>query len=121
MHKETINPEHPFSKFSVGDLTTLEDRPNHLVRDDLLTFYHQHYSANIMGLVLLGPQSLDQLEAYTQDFFSQIPNSGKEKAPITAPWVTEAQNQHYIQIEPIKEVRRLSLSLLCLHWIIITP
>ncbi|HIF9404302.1 TPA: insulinase family protein [Photobacterium damselae] len=116
VHKETINPEHPFSKFSVGDLTTLEDRPNHLVRDDLLAFYHQHYSANIMGLVLLGPQSLDQLEAYTQDFFSQIPNSGKEKAPITAPWVTEAQNQHYIQIEPIKEVRRLSLSFAMPSW-----
>ncbi|MGF1758388.1 insulinase family protein [Photobacterium sagamiensis] len=110
VHKETINPAHPFTKFSVGDLTTLDDRNNVSVREELLDFYHTHYSANSMGLVLLGPQSLDQLENYAQTIFSHIPNTGEPKPDIAAPLVTEKESAQFIQIEPIKEVRKLTLS-----------
>ncbi|MBY3787222.1 insulinase family protein [Photobacterium carnosum] len=110
VQKETINQAHPFAKFSVGDLTTLDDRNGQSVRDDLLAFYHQHYSADVMGLVLLGPQSLDQLEQYTQDFFSKIPNATTKKVAIDMPFITENECQKFIQIEPIKELRKLTLS-----------
>lgn len=69
VHKETINPAHPFAKFSVGDLTTLDDRDDTSIRDELIDFYRTHYSADLMSLVLLGPQSLDELESYTTTFF----------------------------------------------------
>ncbi|MDX1302311.1 insulinase family protein [Photobacterium sp.] len=110
VHKETINPAHPFTKFSVGDLTTLNDRNNLSVREELLAFYHTHYSANAMGLVLLGPQSLDQLENYARTNFSHINNTGEAKPVITAPLVTEKESAQFIQIDPIKEVRKLTLS-----------
>ncbi|WP_318506107.1 insulinase family protein [Photobacterium leiognathi] len=110
VQKETINPAHPFSKFSVGDLTTLEDRDGKSVREDLLAFYHQHYSADVMGLVLLGPQSLDELELFTNAFFSHIPKTEVVKTPLTTPFVTENEKQQFIQIEPIKELRKLTLS-----------
>ncbi|WP_261857903.1 insulinase family protein [Photobacterium sanguinicancri] len=110
VHKETTNPAHPFSKFSVGDLTTLDDRDQSSVRDELINFYQTHYSASVMGLVLLGPQSLDELEQYTTDFFSLIPSNGLPRPKIDIPLVTEKETARFIQIEPIKEVRKLTLS-----------
>ena len=72
--QEVINPEHPYSQFSVGTLDTLADRPDSAVRDELIQFYNKYYSANIMRLVVLGSQSLDELEALTRPLFSQVPN-----------------------------------------------
>ncbi|OLQ81467.1 peptidase M16 [Photobacterium proteolyticum] len=110
VHKETINPAHPFSKFSVGDLTTLDDRDGKPVRDELIAFYQSHYSADLMSLVLLGPQSLDELESYTNTYFAHIPNTDIAKPAITEPLVTANETAKFIKIEPIKEVRKLTLS-----------
>ena len=55
--QEVMNPEHPFSQFAVGSLESLADRPDSLVRDELLAFYDKHYSANVMRLVVLGAES----------------------------------------------------------------
>ena len=110
VHKETINPAHPFAKFSVGDLTTLDDRDDTSIRDELIDFYRTHYSADLMSLVLLGPQSLDELESYTTTFFAHIPNSDTTRPAITEPLVTANETAKFICIEPIKEVRKLTLS-----------
>ncbi|WP_273857405.1 insulinase family protein [Photobacterium sp. GSS17] len=110
VHKETVNPSHPFAKFSVGDITTLEDRQNKPVRTELMKFYQQHYSANLMGLVLLGPQSLDELASFAHTYFSDIPNHGRQKTPIPVPLVTDNESRQFIAIEPLKEVRKLTLS-----------
>ncbi|MGR5149970.1 insulinase family protein [Photobacterium alginatilyticum] len=110
VHKETINPAHPFSKFSVGDQTTLDDRDGKPVRDELIDFYQSHYSADLMSLVLLGPQSLDELENFTTTYFAHIPNTDIAKPAITEPLVTANETAKFIKIEPIKEVRKLTLS-----------
>lgn len=110
VHKETINPAHPFSKFSVGDQTTLDDRDGKPVRDELIAFYQSHYSADLMSLVLLGPQSLDELENFTTTYFAHIPNTDITKPAITEPLVTANETAKFIKIEPIKEVRKLTLS-----------
>ena len=72
--QEVMNQEHPFSQFSVGSLDTLADRPGASVREDLLEFYDRFYSANLMRLVVLGKESLDELEALVAPMFSQVPN-----------------------------------------------
>ena len=41
--KQAMNPVHPYAKFATGSLKTLEDRPDSLIRDELLAFYQQHY------------------------------------------------------------------------------
>ncbi|WP_299014941.1 insulinase family protein [uncultured Photobacterium sp.] len=110
VHKETVNPAHPFAKFSVGDLTTLDDRDDKSVREELIAFYQTHYSANLMALVLLGPQSLDELEEYAKTYFDHIPNSGIPKPAASVPLVTANEAATFIRMEPIKEVRKLTLS-----------
>ena len=80
--QEVANQQHPFSRFSVGSLDTLADRPDSAVRDDLISFYNKYYSANIMRLVVLGSQSLDELEALTRPLFSQVPNRSYQRGNI---------------------------------------
>ena len=63
-----LKEEHPLKKFSTGSLETLGD----ITRDELLEFYNQHYSANRMGLALLSTHSLDQMETWTRQYFSNI-------------------------------------------------
>ena len=60
--REIANPQHPLSKFNVGSLDTLSDNKQSSVREELIEFYDKYYSANLMTLVVLGKQTLDQLD-----------------------------------------------------------
>ena len=71
--KQAMNPNHPYSQFATGSLVTLEDRPDSLIRDELIEFYQQHYSANEMTLAIIGSYDLDTLEHWTKDRFNHIP------------------------------------------------
>ncbi len=109
VQKETVNPAHPFSKFSVGSAETLEDRDGPIT-EELVTFYRENYSANLMTLVLLGPQSLDELEAWANTYFAGIEDKSLPSRVPEAPLVTPEQQGKLIIIEPRKEVRKLTLN-----------
>jgi insulysin len=47
------------NRFSTGNLETL-NLPN--IRDELIKFYNNHYSSNLMTLCLVGNHSLDTLQ-----------------------------------------------------------
>lgn len=108
VHKQTINPAHPFSKFSVGSESTLADLPDRLVRDDLLEFYHQHYSADRMTFVLISHHSLDQQQSWL-DFFVPIKKRNWH-ARESIPLLREQDQGIMIKVAPLKEVHRLTLS-----------
>ncbi|CAJ0757480.1 22016_t:CDS:10, partial [Entrophospora sp. SA101] len=51
--KAISNPKHPYKKFGTGNLVTLKDNPLKEgldIRDELLKFHNNYYSANIMKL-----------------------------------------------------------------------
>lgn len=107
--KETVNPQHPFRKFSVGDLGTLADRNGVSVREDLLTFYQENYSANIMNAAIFSSLSLDELENSAIEYFADIPNLNTSPNHPSVPLRESAQLQQCIYIEPIKDLKKLSL------------
>lgn len=72
--KAVSNPEHAFNQFAVGNLSTLENTEENPLRPDLIEFWKQHYSSNLMTLAVYGPQSLDQLEAMVRGRFNAIEN-----------------------------------------------
>ncbi|ANB12559.1 Ste23p [Sugiyamaella lignohabitans] len=77
LDRSLSNPHHVYNKFSTGNLTTLNDEPlarNVNVRDELLKFHQQLYSANLMKLVIVGRESLDTLEEWVVSKFSAIRN-----------------------------------------------
>ena len=104
--KSKANPQHPYSKFATGNRTTL-DKPN--IRNLLNSFYLQHYSANLMKLVLLGEESLDELEAIARKLFTAIPNRNIEIKPIQHPLFTARELKQFVNIKPKRKVRTLDL------------
>ncbi|QQO83361.1 insulinase family protein [Shewanella algae] len=107
--KETVNPAHPFSKFSVGNLQTLGGDEQQL-REELLAFYKSHYSANLMTLCLVAPVAIDELEQYARRYFSAIENHDLQKTYPELPLFSSEQLQKQIHIVPLKEQKRLTLS-----------
>ncbi len=108
--QEVMNPEHPFSQFSVGSLETLADRPDASIRDDLLAFYERHYSANAMRLVVMGKESLDELESLVAPLFSQVPNRNYQAAQIEAPLFDPEALPMLVKVQPQATRRLLDIS-----------
>lgn len=109
VQKESINPAHPFSKFSVGNLQTLAgDEAD--VRQELLDFYQEKYSANIMTLCLISPLSLDQQAEKVQQYFSAINNKKIIKSYPDTPYLSQELLLKKINIMPVKEQKRLNIS-----------
>ncbi len=106
--RELVNPRHPLSQFSVGDLTTLADRPERSVRDDLIAFYQRYYSANLMTLVVVGREPLNELQVAVQTRFAGIPNSNVTIPRVAIPLFTDAL-PYKVLMTPEKEKRELSL------------
>ncbi len=108
--RDIVNPAHPFSKFSVGTLDTLADRTDRPVRGDLIEFYRRHYSANLMTLVVLGRESLDDLQHMVTSRFSPVPNFDRRVEPINVPLFEESTLPKFVQIQPMQQQRTLGLA-----------
>lgn len=88
---DVTNPDHPFHRFTVGSLDTLKDGSGGTLRDRLLAFYTTHYSARNMKLVVMGPQSLKQLEQWVRASFKDVPDRKIDQPLITADLVRPDQ------------------------------
>lgn len=77
LNKSLSNPAHPYHHFSTGNLQTLKIEPEKRgldVRSEFIRFYETHYSANRMKLVVLGQDSLDEMEQWVSELFSDVKN-----------------------------------------------
>lgn len=107
--QEVMNPEHPYSQFSVGSLETLADRDDATVREDLLKFYAKHYSANAMRLAVFGAQSLDELEALVRPMFEKVPNRNFEHTAVEEPMFVADNLPLLVQVKPLATRRQLEV------------
>ncbi|MFC0336613.1 Secreted Zn-dependent peptidases, insulinase-like [Kushneria avicenniae] len=88
---QALNPDHPYNRFSIGNLDTLRDLPGQTLRDALVAFHESHYDANTLSLVLIGPQSLDALDALAREHFAEVPDRGLTPRTIDQPVALETQ------------------------------
>lgn len=105
---ETINPAHPASRFSGGNLETLSDKPGSPVQEALLAFRDKYYSANLMKAVIYSNRPLPELAAIAAKTFGRVPNKALALPKIDVPVVTDAQKGlilHYVPVMPRKVVR----------------
>ena len=109
-HKETINPAHPFAKFSVGNLQTLDDRPHQSAQKAVQEFYQQQYSASRMCLVLVSAFPLAHQQALVERYFQQIPAHLPAKTALTEPLYQTEHLGIQLNIQPHKPTQRLVLS-----------
>lgn len=110
VRKETSNQAHPASQFSVGNLDTLADREDSKLVDDLKAQYKKYYSASRMALSVVGKEDLDTLETWVREKFSAVPTNGSISQPETVEPYLEEQLAVRIDIEPMKDVRTLTLN-----------
>ena len=108
--QEQVNPQHPLSKFTVGNLDTLADFEDRPLRDELLAIYKKYYSANIMKLVVLGSESLDELQAMVEPRFQSVVNNHVVVEPPAAPLFASDQLPMQLGIVPLQNSRSLSLN-----------
>jgi len=111
VEKNTCDKTHSYSKFGTGNKDTLMielEKRGVKARDVLIDFHKQWYSSNVMGLAVLGKESLDELESMVVPMFSCIENSEVE-APVWLdhPFVGPAVISH---VATVKDLRNLSLS-----------
>ena len=99
VQKTASNPEHPASGFNIGTLETLAGD----VHSDLLDFFETQYSANQMGLVVLSRESLDEMQPWITDLFSQIRNLNLDNVLREAPFFAEGQLPATLRYENLKD------------------
>ncbi|KAI9783379.1 MAG: Insulinase (Peptidase M16) [Geoglossum umbratile] len=111
--KALSNPKHPYCHFSTGNLETLKDLPKERgidVREEFMKFHEREYSANRMKLVVLGRESLDQLEAWVVELFSEVRNKDlpqtrwDDEQPLTD---KELLTQYFAK--PVMDTRTLEI------------
>ncbi len=110
--KRSYNPASPYARFFVGNLDTLSDREGSKIRDDLVDFYNKYYSANIMGLTVVGKEPLPVLRSWVEEKFAAVTDNDAQ------PYVPEPQELLYfpsqlplkVEVVPLKKLHKLTLN-----------
>ena len=131
MEKFTLDPKHPYSRFGTGNIESLQTIPNQSgidIREVLLKFYENHYSANRMSLVVLSNRmfsdiffskfecfndasdSLDDLQSFVINSFKDVPNKQLLSPRYPPDPFGEIGRKVISYVVPIAESRQMKLS-----------
>ncbi|XP_075411986.1 nardilysin isoform X2 [Tenrec ecaudatus] len=108
-------PGHPMGKFFWGNAETLKHEPKRNNIDTharLREFWMRYYSAHYMTLVVQSKETLDTLEKWVTEIFSEIPNNGLSKpnfGHLMDPFDTPAFNKLY-RVVPIRKIHALTIT-----------
>lgn len=114
LEKSLSNPKHPYCHFSTGNFEVLKTIPESKgidVRQKFMDFHEKHYSANRMKLVVLGRESLDDLEEWAADLFAGVRNKdlGQNRWEDETPFREEDLLTQCFA-KPVMDSRQLDLS-----------
>ncbi|GMR52288.1 hypothetical protein PMAYCL1PPCAC_22482, partial [Pristionchus mayeri] len=115
IHKNMAKPGHPYRKFATGNKHTLMVATHEkgiVVRHALLDFYQKHYSSNVMALVVVGRNSLTELEEMVCTLgFAEIENKNVTPDVYDQAYGPE-ECSRFVQVVPLKDTRTLSIRFL---------
>ena len=108
----------PYNKFSTGNLQTLKIWPeakNISVRAEMIQFYNNFYSSNLMTAAIIGKEDIDSLTKVAIDNLSGIQNKHVTRPNFSGqnylrePKASDQQQGKIILIEPVKDIRILRI------------
>ncbi|CAE8650341.1 unnamed protein product [Polarella glacialis] len=106
--KASADEKHPFSRFDVGNLDTLGANDLDVTRERLLEWNRTHYQGSAMRLVVVGKESLEELESTIVKQFGPVRGgSGQALKYSTKPW-PESQLGRVTRCVPLKDARSIS-------------
>ncbi len=103
----TANPKSPHARFSIGNLESLADKKNSILQDEVKAFYNRYYSANNMRLTLVSNQSIAELKALAEKYFSPIKNKNIIPPKVTVPGLTQAEMGKVIYYKSQKDIKKM--------------
>ncbi|KAJ4706408.1 insulin-degrading enzyme-like 1, peroxisomal [Melia azedarach] len=112
LRKHLSSEGHPYHKFSTGNWDTLEVRPKAKglnTRNELLKFYDENYSANLMHLVVYSKESLDKIQGLVENKFQDIRNTGRSRLHFPGQPCTSEHLQILVRAVPIKQGHKLRI------------
>ncbi|KAF1937421.1 putative metalloprotease [Clathrospora elynae] len=113
LSRSTSSEKHPIHRFAAGNYQCLREEPVSRgvdIRKRFIEFHEAHYSANCMKLVVLGRESLQELESWVQELFSDVPNKNRHRLRWDGiPALDEPELMTQIFVKPVMEQRLLSL------------
>ncbi|PRQ44705.1 putative insulysin [Rosa chinensis] len=113
LQKHLSAANHPYHKFCTGNWDTLEVRPKAKgldTRHELIKFYEEYYSANLMHLVIYGKEKLDKIQGLVEDKFKEIRNIDRSCLRFTGEPCTSEHLEILVRTVPIKEGHKLRLA-----------
>ncbi|KAJ0982675.1 hypothetical protein J5N97_010930 [Dioscorea zingiberensis] len=113
LQKNLSSKDHPYHKFNTGNWDTLEVAPKAKGLDtrlELIKFYKQNYSANLMQLVVYGKESLDKLENLVESNFKDILNNDRVKPCFPGQPCSSEHLQILVKAVPIKQGHMLRIT-----------
>ncbi|KAK7396245.1 hypothetical protein VNO78_17113 [Psophocarpus tetragonolobus] len=112
LQKHLSDEDHPYHKFSTGNWDTLEIRPKAKgvdTRNELLKFYEENYSANLMHLVIYTNESLDKFQNLVEEKFQDIRNTNKNCFHARGQPCKSEHLQILVKTVPIKQGHKLRI------------
>lgn len=114
LSKSTTSERHPHNGFSTGNKVTLGDIPIEKglnVRDELIKFHSNNYSANLMCLTILSNESLDKMSNWVVELFSEVENKSLPKPLyLSSPFNSSNYLNKIYKVKPITQSRNLQLT-----------
>ncbi|KAK4755404.1 hypothetical protein SAY87_009161 [Trapa incisa] len=101
---------HLYHKFGTGNWDTLEVQPRARgldTRAELIKFYQENYSANLMHLVVYSKDSLAKIQSMVEEKFSDVQNTDKNRSHFTGQPCTSEHLQILVKSVPIKQGHKL--------------
>ncbi|NMH59467.1 insulinase family protein [Alteromonas ponticola] len=106
IHKETCNPQHPFSKFSVGNAEIYNQFELAELKAKLRQFHQRHYCGSNMALCVVSPVPPSAIAELITHTFSTL----KAGVPVPTEWpelYTDEQTGVLINIVPLQAAKRM--------------
>ncbi|KAL3755299.1 hypothetical protein ACJRO7_002362 [Eucalyptus globulus] len=112
LQRHLSEESHPYHKFSTGNWDTLEIGPRAKgldIRNELIQFYKENYSANLMHLVVYSKENLDEIYSLVKDKFQEILNTDKSRSHFPGQPCSTEHLQILVKAVPIKQGHKLSV------------
>ncbi|KAK3446700.1 hypothetical protein EUGRSUZ_A02359 [Eucalyptus grandis] len=110
LQKHMSEKSHPYHKFSTGNWDTLEVRPRQKgldTRNELIKFYKENYSSNLMHLVVYSKENLDKIQCLVEEKFQEIQNAVKSCSRFPGQPCSSEHLQILVKTVPIKQGHKL--------------
>ncbi|KAH9440810.1 hypothetical protein Pst134EA_032633 [Puccinia striiformis f. sp. tritici] len=113
LDKSTSDPNHHFWRFGTGNLKTLVEKPKKLgldIRHELLSFYHKHYSSNVMNLAVLGKRTYRRFNEISFDKVSLVSNRNVKPDRFDGSPYSSKQLSKLIFTKMVKDTHHLEIT-----------